>query len=106
MNNMTKSYASELFLKNYIKEKGISHICELFSKETLIEYTYDIDWEWSIKDEMVNNGCSEEEAQKKTYEWFLPMSKLELWQERMSDQSRNCLMEDLAEELGFEFDEE
>lgn len=100
--DMTESYAAKLFLENYIKENNIQNICDLFSKETIIEYTYDIDWEWSIKDEMETYNCTEEEARQKTYEWFNGKSKLELWVDKLSDYSRECLITDKAYDLGFE----
>lgn len=53
------------YLKKYVKENNISDICLLFNKDTLIEFSYDSDWEWSIKDEQEFYGCSEKEAIEK-----------------------------------------
>ena len=102
---MTKSYAAKEFLKNYVKENGIKDICELFSKDTLIEFSYDSDWEWSIKDEMEYNFLSEEEAVVATRNWFMSMSKEELFYERMCTGNQDCLITDKAEDLGFEWEE-
>ena len=55
-----------------------------------------------MKDEMEENHLSKEEAQKKTIEWFHSMSKIELWVERISNSSKRCLIEDMADKLGFE----
>ena len=99
---VTRSYAAQKFLEKHMQKNKISHISELFSKETLIENVYDSDWTWSMKDEMEENHLSKEEAQKKTIEWFHSMSKIELWVERISDSSKRCLIEDMADKLGFE----
>ena len=99
---VTRSYAAQKFLEKHMQKNKISHISELFSKETLIENVYDSDWTWSMKDEMEENHLSKEEAQKKTIEWFHSMSKIELWVERISNSSKRCLIEDMADKLGFE----
>lgn len=99
---VTRSYAAQKFLEKHMQKNKISHISELFSKETLIENVYDSDWTWSMKDEMEENHLSKEETQKKTIEWFHSMSKIELWVERISDSSKRCLIEDMADKLGFE----
>ena len=101
----TKEYAAREFLQNYIRENNIRSIAELFDKETLIENTYDIDWNWSIEDEMFIYGCSEEEAIEKTKAWFNSMSNEELFYRRTSSWSQNYLIVDKAEELGFEWKE-
>ena len=64
---VTRSYAAQKFLEKHIAEKQISHISELFSKETLIENVYDSDWTWSMKDEMEENHLSKEESTEKDY---------------------------------------
>lgn len=101
--DMTEGYAAKKFLDNYIKENNIQSICDLFSKETLIEYASELEWEWSVKDEMDIYNCTEEEAQRKTYEWFDSKSKLELWVDKISDYSKECLLTDKAYDLGFEW---
>lgn len=103
MVSMTKAYASKIYLENYIKEHNIDNISDLFTKETLIELSSDAEWEWSINDEMIT-GCSEEEAQTKTRKWYESMTKLELWQDHLTTYNQNCLIEDMAEELGFSTD--
>ena len=101
-----KTYAAAKdFLQNYIKENGIKDICELFDKETLIENVYQSDWDWAIDDEIKINGLSEEDAQKAAEDWFMSMSKQELFYERTSYSSQYNLVVDKAEELGFEWEE-
>ena len=101
----TKEYAARKFLQDYVKENRIKDICELFDKEILIESTYDIDWNWSIEDEMFINGCSEKEAIEKTKTWFNSMSNEELFYRRISSWNQNYLIVYKAEELGFEWKE-
>ncbi len=43
---VTRSYAAQKFLEKHMQKNKISHISELFSKETLIENVYDSDWTW------------------------------------------------------------
>lgn len=93
------------FLQNYCKENNINDISELFSKSTLVENTYQSDWDWSVKDEM-DQGLSEEEAIEKTEKWLLSMNNEELFYDRISTYNQHVLILDKAEELGLELDEE
>ena len=93
------------FLQNYCKENNINDISELFSKSTLVENTYQSDWDWSVKDEM-DQGLSEEEAIEKTEKWFLSMNNEELFYDRICTYNQHVLILDKAEELGLELDEE
>lgn len=45
---VTRSYVAQKFLEKHMQKNKISHISELFSKETLIENVYDSDWTWSV----------------------------------------------------------
>jgi hypothetical protein len=105
--NKTKTYeyAAKEFLQSYVKENGIKDICELFDKETLVEFVYQSDWDWAIKDEMEINGLSEEDAQIEAEYWFLSMSKYELFYNRIALGNRDILISDKAEDLGFEWKE-
>lgn len=103
--SMTYEYAAKEFLKEYAKRNNIEDMCLLFDKETLVEHTYDSTWEWSIKDEMLVNGCSEEEAIECTRKWFMSMTNYDLFYLQMSESSMNCLIVNKAEELGFEWEE-
>lgn len=89
------------FLKNYCKEHDINEISELFRKNMLIEYVYQSDWDWSVKEEMECNNLSEDEAEKRTEEWFLSMNNQELFYDRICTYNQHSLILDKAEELGF-----
>ena len=101
----TYEYAAKEFLKQYAKENGIKDICELFDKEILVEFVYQSDWDWAIKDEMETNGLSEKEAIEESTNWFMSMDKHELFYERTSTNSQYCLITSKAEDLGFEWEE-
>lgn len=96
----TERYQAKEFIEKYIKNKGIKQICDLFSKETLIEFVNQIDWDWSIEDEMQENNCTEDEARRKTEEWFMSMKKAELW-DRINTFNQADLILDKAYDLGF-----
>ena len=55
---VTRSYAAQKFLEKYMQENKISHISELFSKETLIENVYDSDWTWSVNNPRLKSGLA------------------------------------------------
>ena len=97
----TYEYAAKEFLQNYVKENGIKDICELFKKEILVECVYQADWDWAIKDEIEINGLSGEDARKAAEEWFMSMSKQELFYERISMGNRDYLIATKAEDFGF-----
>ena len=103
--SMTYEFAARRFLNQYIKEHNIEEICDLFDKHILIEYIYQMDWDWAIDDAMETQGLSHEEAIKDAEEWFLSMSKYELFYERMSHSSQDELIVDMAEKLGFEWED-
>lgn len=104
MLKMTRAYAAEKFLEEYIKEKGILHISELFSKNTLIENTFDSDWEQYVIDEVKYTQCSKDEAQKKILDWYFTKTNIELWVDHISDGNKNYLIENKADELGFKYE--
>lgn len=93
------------FLKEYCKEHNIDDICELFDKKVLVEHVFQSDWDWSVQDEMIFNNLSEEEAVAATEQWFLSMSKKELFYDKICTLYQYDLIEDKAEDLGFDFEE-
>lgn len=104
---MVKAHASQLFLLDYINKHNIDSISDLFSKDVLIDNIFSGGWEWSIEDELsCDCGCTEEEARKRTENWFRSMTNQEIWMNHISDLGKNALMEEKAEELGFEFEPE
>lgn len=99
----TIEYIAKGFLQNYIKENNIEDICLLFDKETLIEHTYDSDWELAVRDEMIFDDCTEKEAIERVFKQYMSMDNYELFYEKTSMYHQNDLITNKAEDLGFEF---
>lgn len=86
------------FLNGYADYRNLD-ICDLFSKEVLVNNVSQAEWDWSIEDEISENGLDKEAAIEASYQWFLGMSNYELFYERISQHVQFALIEDLAEEL-------
>ena len=95
----TKEYAAKCYVRKYANSIGVQ-IWDLFSKEALLEFINQSDWDWSVKDEMDINKLSEAEALKKTHNWFLSMDKAKLW-DRICSIHQSELLLKKAIELGF-----
>lgn len=104
-NNKPLTKASYDFLKQYCEEKCVSELWDLFDKKQLTAYVNLADWDWSVNDEMKENGLTEDAAIAATEKWFLSMSNEELF-ERISGNGQWELIRLKAEELGFEQDME
>jgi len=102
--DVNEAYIEQLardFLNDYINKNNIEDICMLFDKTLLVECTSELDWEWAVKDELVNNRCSEEQAVCKTEEWLMSMTHKELFYERLPKNVQTDLIMSKAEDLGF-----
>ena len=89
------------FLNGYADYRNLD-ICDLFSKEILVDNVYEAYWDWSVEDEMKENGLDEEAAIEATHQWFLGMRNYELFYERINQQVQFSLIVNLAEELRLE----
>lgn len=107
MENKSKPIVMQAYdyLKKYAEEHSIEDICDVFDKETMVEYVSICDWDWSVHDEK-ERGKTEEEAIEATRKWLESMSKRELFYERIPEHNRHELILCKADELGFEPKEE
>ena len=71
----------------------------LFDKDTLVDNVHDSDWDWAVRDEIETKGVSKEQAEHNALEWFKLMDNHTLFYNRMSEWTRQALINAKADEL-------